>query len=275
MKKSNYLKVALIAIIIPFFANSSFAQGAYFNLNVGYGLGIGSSFEDFYNETDGSNSTTYEKSYVALGKGLNFGGDIGFMFNKNIGAELGISYLLGGSSKAKDEYNNGTTDYKIKSRMLRFIPSIVVSTGLENVTPFAKFGIVVGTGSLKTEIEDNDDGDVMIIKEKYKGGMAFGFKAAVGAIMNLSDMLSFYIDINTINAAYAPKKSEITEYTYKGEDKLPDLNTYQKETEYVKEYTYNPSSTPSDTQPRQALIEKYPMQSFGINAGVILKFGGK
>ena len=275
MKKSNYLKVALLACLIPFFANSVFAQGFYVNVNTGYGFGMGSTIDGFYNYTSGSNSVTREQVFVSLGKGFNFGSDFGYMFTKNIGAEIGISYLLGGTSIAKDEYNGGTTEYRISSRMVRFIPSVVVSSGLEKFAPFAKFGLVVGSGSANNEMEDKYGGDVIYYNEKLSGGLAFGIKAAVGAYLHINDLISLYMDVNTVNLSYAPTKGEIVELTNNGTDLLPNLTTYDKETEFVKEYTYNSSSPPPDSQPRQELIERFPFQSFGINFGITFTFGGK
>jgi len=253
-----------------FVTNNSIGQGAYVNLNLGYATCMSSGTMDgFYNYTSGQNSSTSEQIYFSLGKGVNFGGAFGYMFNEHIGAELGISYLLGTKTKAKDEYSGGTTDYSLSSNMLRFIPTMVIAAGTEGVNPYAKFGFVIGTGGVFMDLEDNDDGDVIESKMKLNGGVAFGINAALGAIFKLSDNISLFGELNTINMSYAPTKGEITEATYNGTDVLPDMTTSDKEVEFVDELTYNYNNPPPDSQPSQELKYKLPFGSFGINFGVI------
>ncbi len=250
-----------------------FAQGAYININAGYGLSMSSlNFIDFYNYTEGINSSTDERVNVSLGKGLNVGGAFGYMFNKNIGAELGISYLLGGKSKAKDKYLGGKTDYTLSAKMLRINPSIVIASGLDGINPYAKFGLIVGSGSVMYEVNDNDGGDIEIIKIKWNGGLAFGLNAGVGALFNLSDKMAFFGEINMVNMSYAPTKGKVTEATYNGVDELPYMTTREKEAEFVDSYTYSSSNPPADSQPSKALKRKLPFGSFGINFGLRIGF---
>lgn len=270
MKKLQLFKGLFIIAMFLFIANNSNSQGAYVNLNVGYGFCMSTGTMDgLYNYTSGQNSSTVEQIYFSLGKGLNFGGTFGYMFNEHVGAELGLSYLLGGKTKAKDEYSGGTTDYTLSSNMFRFIPTIVIAAGTEGVNPYAKFGFVIGTGAVSMELEDNDDGDVVISKMKLNGGAAFGINGALGAIFELSDNISLFGELNAVNMSYAPKKGEITEATYNGKDVLPDMTTSEKEVEFVDEYTYNYNSPPPDSQPSKELKYKLPFGSFGINFGVI------
>jgi hypothetical protein len=273
--KNNYFQMFLMLIVISLFANNLFAQGAYVNINAGYGLNMSSQnlyYFDFYNTTSGSNSSTSEQVNVSLGKGLNLGGAFGYMFNKNIGAELGISYLLGGKSKAKDTYTGGTTDYTLSSKMFRIIPSLVIASGFEKINPYAKFGLVIGSGSIMYEYKDNDDGDIFVMKMKLNGGMALGLSSGVGAMFNLSDKMSFYGELNMVNLSYAPTKGEVTEATYNGADELPDMTTSEKEIEFVDSYTYSSSNPPADSQPSKELKQKLPFGSFGVNIGLRINF---
>jgi len=270
--KKNYVFTLLIGFAFALIANNASAQGPYACLNVGYGFGKSTmNLPGFYNSTVGDNSQTDEQVLVSLGKGLNFGGTFGNMFNENVGAELGINYLLGGKAKAKDEYPDGTTEYKFYARMLRFIPAIVIAAGSDGINPYAKFGVVVSTGSAKYEWEDNDNGDLTIEKWKYSGGIALGFMGAVGALFPINDNMSIFAEINTINQSYAPKKGEMKENTFNGADRLPNLTTSQKEVEFVKEIIYD-ESTPSTSEPTEVLKQKLPLGSVGIVAGACIKF---
>ncbi len=272
MKKINLLNL-IIVFAISLFANNLFAQGAYVNINAGYGLKMSSqNIPGFYNSTEGSNTDTYEQVNVSLGKGLNAGGTFGYMFNKNIGAELGISYLLGGKSKAKEVYFGGKTDYTVSAKMLRINPSIVIASGLDRINPYAKFGLVIGSGSVMYEENDNDAGDIEIREMKLNGGLAFGLNAGVGALFTLSDKMSFFGEINMVNMSYAPTKGKLTKATDNGVDKLPGMTTRQKETEFVDSYTESSTNPPVDSQPRKELKQKLPFGSFGINFGLRIGF---
>jgi hypothetical protein len=274
--KKNYVFTLLIGFAFALIANNVTAQGPYACLNLGYGLGkstMNLEAWSFYNSTTTTSTQTDEQIVVSLGKGLNFGGTIGNMFNENVGAELGINYLLGGKAKAKDEYPDGTTEYKFYARMLRFIPAIVIAAGSDGINPYAKFGVVISTGSAKYEWEDNDNGDLMIAKWKYSGGIALGFMGAVGALYPLNDNMSLFVEINTINQSYAPKKGELKEATVNGVDQLPDLTTSQKEVEFVKETTYDfEGGAPPSSEPTEQLKQKLPLGSVGINFGIELRF---
>ncbi len=194
------------------------------------------------------------------------------MFSENIGAELGVSYLLGSKSKAKDEYIGGTTDYTLSAKMLRINPSFVVTTGSDGVNPYAKFGLIIGSGSVLFELEDNDDGDITIINEKLNGGLALGLNAGIGANFNLNDFMALFAEINMVNLSYAPTKGEITEATYNGIDVLPDLTTSDKETDFVNSYTNNYNNPPPDSQPDEKLKQKIPFGSVGISFGFRIGF---
>ncbi len=267
----NYFQMFLMVFVISLFTNNLFAQGAYVNINTGYGLSMSTQnlyYFDFYNYTSGSNSSTYEQVNVSLGKGLNLGGAFGYLFNENIGVELGISYLLGGKSNAKDKYSDGSTDYTLSSRMLRVNPSLVIASGFENINPYAKFGLIIGSGSIMYEYIDNDEGDIDVLKMKLNGGIALGLSSGIGAMFHLSDNMSFFGELNMVNLSYAPTKGKVTEATSNGADELPDMTTREKEIEFVDSYTDNSH----DSQPRKELKQKLPFGSFGVNIGLRISF---
>lgn len=272
MKKIT--KAFFILFVMGMFTNNLYSQGMYVGINVGYGFctsaqNIDNDFMSFYNYTAGNNSYTVEQIDVSLGKGLNLGAAFGYMFNKNVGAELGISYLMGGKTEAKDEYDGGMTDYSLSATMLRINPSIIVTTGTDNaVNPYAKFGLIFGMGSVLYEFEDNDDGDVTVMEFKFSEGLAMGLSAAIGADYSLNDNITLFGEIDMVNMSYAPTKGEITKATYNGVDGLPDMTTSEKEFEFVDSYTYNTQNPPPDSQPSQELKYRLPFGSVGVKFGV-------
>lgn len=288
------LKIILIVFVITLITNNLFAQGVYFNVNAGYGFGMSS--QNLLNNStfttiednsgsgihENSSSGTIENVKVSLGEGINFGGTFGFMFSENIGAELGISYLLGAKSEGKQEVTHILIDWvgdittttktyttKLSSKMLRFNPSVVIASGLNSINPYAKFGVIIGMGSYIDEFEHIDsDGNKTIEKWKYFGGVALGLTAGIGANFNLNDNMSLFGEINLVNLSYAPTKGELTEATNNGIDMLPDLSTSEKEKEFVDSDSFDSHNPPSDSEPIKVLKQKFPYGSLGINFGL-------
>lgn len=271
--KLNYLKPLLMVFAICMFANNLYAQGAYVNINAGYGASMSSgniNYFNFYNTTRilSPDIRTSEQINLSLGSGANIGGTVGYMFNKNVGVELGISYLVGDNSKAKDIYIGGTTDYTLSSNMVRLTPTLVIAAGFEKINPYAKFGLVVGSGSIMYQYVDNDvaDGDLTVQKEKLDGGLAFGLNAGAGVLFNINNGMSFFGEINMVNLSYAPTKGEITESTLNGVNELATMTTKERTTVFVASYDRNAPSP--DSQPRQRLSQLFPFGSLGLNLGV-------
>lgn len=281
--KTKTLKIFLLLTIIGVFSNNLMAQKMYAHVNVGYGLKMGT-------QTLLNNSTfvSYDDHYtgevevidVSFGKGLNLGAAFGCMFTKNLGAELGLSYLLGGKTKSEfddTDYFGGITSHttgetSVSAKMFRIIPSVVLAAGLDKIDPYAKFGVVLGFGCVKVESNENDDGDVYEQVNKLNGGMAFGLSSAFGVKYNLNEKMSLFGEFNMINMSYAPKKGEVIEYTENGADKLPSMTTNDKEIEYVKDYSYDSSNPTPDSEPDKATSEKLPFSSIGLNVGFRINF---
>jgi hypothetical protein len=279
--KSNYFKMLMIVSVFSLFSNTLFAQGAYVKINAGYGINTSS-----FVAQNSSNSTTtsppYSYSYsneavnYSFGKGLNFGGAFGYMINKNIGAELGISYLLGGTTKIVNESHFGTmhntSELSMYSNMLRFIPSVVIASGFEGINPYAKFGLLIGTGSFFMDSDENRDGDVTVEKWKYNGGFALGLNSAIGAMFTINDNISIFGEIDMVNLSYAPTKAELTEASLNGVDQLPTMTTREKEIEFVDSYTLESANPPSDSEPSKEIKFKMPYGSVGLNVGLKINF---
>ncbi len=271
----------MLVFVISLFSNTLFAQGAYVKINAGYGFIMSSSVAHNYSQTTTSSpsftySNTNEAVNLSLGKGLNFGGAFGYMFNKNIGAELGISYLLGGTTKFGNEsnYAPGHSNYEqtVHSNMLRFIPSLVIASGFEGINPYAKFGLLIGTGSIFFDGDLDADGNIAVENWKYNGGFALGLNSAIGAIFTMNDNISIFGEIDMVNLSYAPTKGELTESTLNGVDQLPTMTTSEKEIEFVDSYTFESANPPSDSEPSKEIKFKMPYGSVGLNVGLKINF---
>ena len=282
MKKNYFKMLFLIFVINLLSAPLLFAQGAYLNINSGYATSMSSqNLSGFENSTFEFYSNSYsmksEQINFSFGKGLNFGADFGYMFNKNLGAEIGVSYLIGGKTISTLTQPNNSTEITVSSKMLRINPSLVITSGFEKINPYAKFGLILGSGyvilSSNQEISGFSGQQSNSESIKLSGGIAIGLTSGIGALYKINDKLSFFGELNMINLSYGPTKGIKTDFRIDGVDMLPSLTTRQKETEYLDSFTETSSnSNPQDSEPSKKLKQKLPFGSFGLNLGLRVNF---
>jgi hypothetical protein len=249
------------------------AQGFYVGARVGYSWRTSpSNISGFYDLDVQGSTFNYEQVNVSLGKGLNAGLDLGYMFNENLGFQFGVDYLMGGKSKASftdgDEYDNR----EIWSNMLRFNPGFIYIPGTGDIRPYGRVGAMLGVGAIHRTMDELENNDKTFARYKLDGGMACGWNTAVGVMVDLSSSFSFFGELNLVTMSYAPKKQVITEYTFNGTDRLPTLTTEQRETVFLKEYSENTMSSTPDYEPSKALKQRFNYNSMGIDLGVRLTF---
>jgi hypothetical protein len=278
MKKNYFKMLFLIFVINLLSAPLLFAQGAYLNINSGYATSMSTqNLSGFENYTFDSYSMKSEQINFSFGKGLNFGADFGYMFNKNLGAEIGVSYLIGGNTISTRTQPNYTSEMTISSKMLRINPSLVITSGFEKINPYAKFGLILGSGYVISSSNQESSGfsgqQSSYQSFKLSGGIAIGLTSGIGALYKINDKLSFFGELNMINLSYAPTKGIKTDFRIDGVDMLPSLTTRQKETEYLDSFTLTSSnSNPPTSEPSKELKQKLPFGSFGLNLGLRVNF---
>jgi len=303
--KKNLLIICLILIC----GTQIFAQKKwYVSFNGGYALKM--SPQNLYNEeleinflnytrqpeSDGGSYRTYEQITTSLGKGTNFNLSAGYMFNENFGIDMGFSYMFGGKTNSKyeyygkyivdyDFYNNPIysnyseiSDNSISSNMFRINPSLFFTFGTKTITPYAKFGLILGMGSITYELTNIDEDEYYNLNEQYfvklkmNGGIALGCNASLGLSYNIGETITLFSELNLISMSYAPTKGKIVEYTENGRNELHDLTTSEKEFLFVGEYSYSTSDNVSDYEPTKMLNYRYPFSNMGFNLGVRINF---
>jgi len=270
----KYTHLFLIAMLVLSCKVNVFAQGAYVNVSAGFGASMSPQnlhFFEFYNSTTSNNSLSEEQVNVSFGKGLTFGATFGYMFNKNVGAELGVSYLLGSEFEVTRKTPISTSEWTFSANMLRFNPSLVVASGFERFNPYAKFGLLVGTGSVLWTGEEFRNGDLEVMKVKVNGGLALGLTSGIGAMYKVGKNISLFGELNLVSLTYAPTRGELIESTLNGVDQLPGLTTDFREIEFVDSWTFEYDNPPAETQPSQVLKQQLPFGSFGFNFGLNIR----
>lgn len=254
------------------------AQSPYININSGYGFNIASASRGSNITAVSPTSSTNKEVHGSYGKGLNFGLAFGYVFPKNIGTEVGFQYLVGSPIQISytDNINAPSslqTD-KFKVNMLRIIPSTIIAIGEGKYIPYAKVGIAIGVLGKAVNTNTGQNGpNTSENAWEYTGGTAIGFASSLGIRVS-KGRISFFGEIAMTGQSWAPtKKIQITS-TQNGVDQLANMTTYQKETNYVEDYTYvNPNASPADpNSPQQASKIYLPMSSWGGNIGLRINF---
>lgn len=276
MKPTLLLLTTAITGTMMMSVQSANAQGAYVNAGIGYGMKAASQTMQYSESVTSDTIITITGVHGSLGKGLNFGGALGFMFNKHVGAEIGFNYLKG--SQIKSSYSDYTFIYTqtqtitTQATMLRIIPTLVIAIGDGVFRPYAKVGLVIGMMGKTTDKYSSHVGGYSY-EETWEsgGGIPFGFTSSLGLTME-GDFMAVFGEFALINQTWAPKKSVMIASTYNGIDQLPLMTTYEKETDYVDSYTVA-SRRPDQSSPNQQTKQYLPMSSFGFNFGLRFYLG--
>ena len=253
----------------------------YAKVNAGYALGMGEhgSATNYTSTQSGSSTSFTEESVkVSYGKGVNFGLSAGYFFSDNFGFELGLDYLMGGKVVDLSKYEGTTPPYPYtwttttSASMLRIMPVFVIKASGNSISPYAKFGLTVGSGKINGKEELAGSNGTGFTEYEFTGGMAIGFNAAFGVDISISDKMSLFGEMRYIGLNYAPSKGTLLKYEEDGVDKMGEQTTRDKEIEF-KDKLSGSSGTPSDpNKPDEMLKFGNPFSSIGLNVGLKFNF---
>lgn len=269
MKKFFFTVIAVLS------GTAAMAQGGSVAVNIGYGLGTPS--EVLGTDSQPGNETNI---YGTYGSGLNFGITPGYMLTEHFGMEIGLNYFMG-TEVMNGKYTNsdGTYESYVKSNQFRILPNLVVSSGGDVMSVYAKVGLVLPvTGTTFSRAEDSGAGALSgfgtaaTFKAETKGQFSLGYSGAIGGNYNLSDNLSLFAELSGNYLRIKGKSTSYTEYTVAGQDVLGVMPTYMKEIEYEDEV--NPLLDPSDTPSaaRKELAPKNNYSAIFLNIGIKFNF---
>jgi len=205
----------------------------YHKINVGYSFKAGGAYytQLEQNFTGGNIETRVPFSY---GKGFNISYGLGYMFHPNIGVELTASYLIGGVNEGINIYyeSNGPNPYTVrqvddyKSNMFRLSPSFIVAAQGKKISPYCKFGLLVGWGTAREDIDETANfqnggtpGSGKFVW-KYSGFSGVGITSAAGIKIKANPLFDVFIELNQINFSAAPKKASRTTSDINGQSNL-------------------------------------------------------
>lgn len=272
MKRQGIIIIISLFIIFAL-SNNVFSQNTYYKLYFGYGFSLGATnVEGFDNRTITADYSYYEQIDLSLGKGVNIGGAIGYMFNKNVGFELGASNLMSDvySFKHTILYNNYYI--KVSADMWKINPSLVYYTGSESINTYMKFGLIMYTGHVNYNYVYSYAGSVWDIQSEWIGDIGFGFNSALGVMVKLSNKSNIFTELEMVNFSFAPTKGTIIAAKLNGVDKFSSLSQSDKEITFDDHYTYDNNSSGQAAQPSSHLKVRIPFGGLNFNFGIRLRF---
>ena len=199
----------------------------------GYGVGaskeiLGLEIVDFDEDTD--TLTTQRNIYGTYGGGTSFSLNAGYL-KKNIGFDLGISYLMG-AKQTKEETIETTTDGEFSdkstayTRQLRVEPSFIIKSPLgkgDKLNLMTKVGLVIPvSGATYGERISDAPGTINGIKlflpeaarfeaeSEINGQFTIGYKMAISGNYQLKDNLVLFGEVNYTSLRIRRKTYEIT-----------------------------------------------------------------
>lgn len=268
------LTSGLTFMVLVLAAQSTRGQQLFLSFDAGYGTPVGSQKQILEHVTYTENGFNKENIDFSLGQGVQFGSSLGYMFNEKIGIEAGVSYLLSQTVTARWTHEDWNSTTSLSARMLNFSPNIIVSTGAdEDISLYAKFGAVIGHGKLTSEENEVYRGDSVYLRKELSGGLALGMNAGLGVNINLSDQVSLFGEIYSRNMSYSPKRGEVTGMVWNGEEQQPEgMEICDREIIFVDEISHTYSGKRDNSQPSEALSQKYPFGTVGLKFGLKIGF---
>src|SRR5688572_5171757 len=282
MKFFKCLKAFLAIGMILCVSFNTQAQGFYGKLSGGYNAGIGyqngsditvTNTMVYVPNSDYVWHVTKEEKRVKLnfGKGRTGNVALGYMFNKQLGAEMEVGYLAGEKNNTSMEriYNpdpdlSGSSSTEMHARMFLFQPSLVLATDLsEKLDLYGKFGIVAAKGTIYMERHSMAGRGRGMTETEYTGGWGFGLQGALGLAFSLSQRFELFSELKLSNLAYSPKVFYLKKQIENDRDVTEDPDR-----EHPLEDSYTSANSPIDP----ALKESYTFSSAGLNVGLKYNF---
>ena len=262
MKKNLFL---ILAIALATTMSAQFYAG------LGVGYGFGASKRVLGQEINGTTTTNL---YGSFGQGLNIQPKLGYMFNENMGFELGINYFMG-ATQTIGKTTTGLTEGKSSGLILA--PQFVLRTESGVYTRFGIFMPVMGkTIITSTDSDWGGSGVQGDMEMESQGSFSLGIVGAVGYNIAISDNMNLFAELQYSAMSMKSGTSKYTKLEVGGQDQLANMDTFDKETTYVDELTAssNTSSNPNYNKDaaKEALKDTAPFSAIGINIGITFSF---
>jgi hypothetical protein len=298
MKK--YLILALICLPLSSMHAQKGDSKLFLKVYGNYALPTSGSYRTTsYTSSVVNNNYTFNTVKDGLGMGLRAGVGIGIVLNDFINLGFDVENYFGPSIKSNNLYyydnqaglvqiTNTSVDYKASIAMIG--PNITFKAlSQPNFFIYNRLAIKIGVMTKVTEktnneyneryVEDaninpNPTDHITNFKQdfEYQGGIPFGFSAALGFQIKMTDKIRFFTEVEFTQLTYNPKKKVMTLWV-NNDGTTVDLSTIDKiqvETEYKKSYTIVDGQTNTNAPNPQPTL-RMPYSSIGLGIGLIYR----
>ena len=239
---------------------------------------------------DGSTASV-EALNGTVGAGYKFFVTGGYMFNRNLGAELGLNYFRGDDATV-GELNGPQVASKAVTNIQGFDlnPSIYLTPAFEKFNPYVRAGLLLTAGgnlTIDTDVRQFDGGgegtDIVVNAEsEVKSRFSVGYSGALGATYPLTDKWGFFGELEFKSFTIESKSAEIKKYStlavtggqsvpVPGEQ-LADLPRSEREFEFSDSFTQSTTAPANENEPRKIPTQFVNASGIGFNLGVRYSF---
>jgi hypothetical protein len=298
MKK--YFILALICLSSMYLSAQKGDSKVFLKVFGSYGFPTSASYRSSsYTSSGVNNDYTYNTVKDGLGMGLRAGIGVGIVLNDFINVGLDAENYFGPVIKTSYLYyydnqaglvtiSNTEVDYQANIAMVS--PNITFKAlSQPNFFIYNRLAIKVGVMKKVTEktvneynerfiddvnVNPNPTDHITTTKQdfEYQGGIPYGFSAALGFQVKLTDRIRLFAEAEYTYLTYNPKKKVMTRWiTNDGTNvdlSLQDKN--QVETEYLKNYTVKDGQTNVNAPNPQPTL-RMPFSSIGLGVGLIYR----
>lgn len=215
------------------------AQGFYFKAGLGYAMPQATqSMDGTATPTSGTRTFTgsgtnttaaYSIDKASFSTGLQGLVSVGYMFNKNVGIDLGLSLNVTTTTYNFTDYNvpSGSSLYDIqiiqKARSPKMLmPAVVMQTGGDMLNLYTRVGLAL---PLSTQIDQhqiftNQPGNGAVSTQDFlwvnSNSFSLGFTAAAGVQYRLNNKVKIWGEASFLSLAMYIKEANLTDVTVDG-----------------------------------------------------------
>lgn len=186
------------AAALLLFAAASFAGQAY--IGGGAGLAFGAPGRVLGQDGD-------ENLYGSYGgDALNLGIHAGLRASGGVGGEIGLEWQNGFVQTTSKQGSAKTTS---ELTGVWITPALTVTSRGASISPFARFGLVFGTGlNRKVEASAVLAGAQVITRTEYSGGGAWGFQGGFGVEIKAAPRAAIVLELQGRDVQWIPAERE-------------------------------------------------------------------
>lgn len=284
-------KKLLLGFVLLLITPLAIGQKHYLKFSYGYGLPVfGNQYTTTsYNYTIYPKSVTTDKTYNSYNFSLGGGHKVdmlyGIALKSNIFFEFGLNYSFGDTTNfsSYEKYEPASNpayfirwDAKqsLRGKALSVQPSLQIVLFENSINPYIRFGPMASFIGINEQIDissysvlvGNSRGIAYCEKFKYESKLSYGFLAALGTDIAISDDISVFGEVKYSMIYYKPGKASCYYYTEDERNFLTQLTVSQKEIEFSDEVKDKDNSNPDI--PTKAPEVVYSFNNISFNLGV-------